>query len=85
MEKSKLSLEDIKLGDVVYASSLSNIIDTYITLVDCITTNTDVRGRIAYIGKELNEESSKVLDRNDNIMAIYNSSEEFSDEVSFDE
>lgn len=81
---SKTSL-DIKIGDIVYASSLSGILDTYITLVDCENLGTDIRGRVAYIGNTLNEESNKVLKENNNIMAIYNNSEEVDSEVTFDD
>ena len=85
MEKGKLSLADIKLGDIVYASSLSNICNIHIILVDCVNTNEDVRGRVAYIGDSLNSESDKIVEASNHIMGIYHTEDEFDEGVDYDE
>lgn len=85
MEKSKLSLADIKLGDIVYASSLNNICNVHIILVDCVNTNADVRGRVAYIGDSLNSESDKIVEASNHIMGIYHTEDEFDEGIDYDE
>lgn len=85
MKTAKLRLEDIKVGDIVSEESLSNIYNTYITLVDSRIVGEDIVGKIAYIGKDLNEESDRAVAENDNICAIYNDIDEVEGEVTYDE
>ena len=42
-------------------------------------------GKIAFIGKELGDESDRVVEENDNICAIYHDSAEIEGEVTYDE
>lgn len=70
MRKTSLSLSNIKVGDIVYASSLTNIFNIHIILADCVNIRADVKGRIVYIGETLNEDSDKIVDENNHIMCI---------------
>ena len=45
----------------------------------------DIIGKIAFIGKELGDESDRVVEENDNICAIYHDSAEIEGEVTYDE
>lgn len=81
----KLRLEDIKVGDIVSETSLSDIYNVYITLVDSKIVGEDIIGRIAYIGRDLNEEADRAVAENDHICAIYNDMDEIEGEVTYDE
>lgn len=81
----KLRLEDIRVGDIVSETSLSDIYNVYITLVDSKIVGEDIIGRIAYIGRDLDEEADKVVAENDNICAIYNDMDQVEGEVTYDE
>lgn len=85
MEGMKLRLEDLRIGDTVAKSSLDNIYNMYITLVDSKVIDGDIIGRIAFIGQELGDESDRIEEENDNICAIYHDSSEIEDEVTYDE
>ena len=85
MKSAKLSLEDIRVGDIVSENSLSGIYNVYITLVDSKIVGEDIVGRIAYIGRDLNEEADRAVAENDNICAIYNDIDEVEGEVTYDE
>ena len=71
MQDLKLRLEDLRIGDVVTRSSLDEIYNVYITLVDSKVAEGDIIGKIAFIGRELDEKADKVIEENDNICAIY--------------
>ena len=85
MEGMRLRLEDLQVGDTVTKSSLDNIFNVYITLVDSKVIDGDIIGKIAFIGKELGDESDRVVEENDNICAIYHDSAEIEGEVTYDE
>ncbi len=85
MEGMRLRLEDLQVGDTVTKSSLDNIFNVYITLVDSKVIDGDIIGKIAFIGKELGDESDRVVKENDNICAIYHDSAEIEGEVTYDE
>ena len=85
MKSAKLRLEDIRVGDIVSENSLSGIYNVYITLVDSKIVGEDIVGRIAYIGRDLNEEADRAVAENDNICAIYNDIDEMEGEVTYDE
>ena len=85
MKSAKLRLEDIRVGDIVSENSLSGIYNVYITLVDSKIVGADIVGRIAYIGRDLNEEADRAVAENDNICAIYNDIDEVEGEVTYDE
>ena len=85
MKSAKLRLEDIRVGDSVSENSLSGIYNVYITLVDSKIVGEDIVGRIAYIGRDLNEEADRAVAENDNICAIYNDIDEVEGEVTYDE
>ena len=85
MQGVKLSLEDLHIGDMVSSSSLEEIYNVYITLVDSKIVGEDIVGRIAYIGRDLNEEADRAVAENDNICAIYNDIDEVEGEVTYDE
>lgn len=85
MKSAKLKLEDLRVGDIVSETSLSGIYNVYITLVDAKIVGEDIVGRIAYIGKDLNEEADRAVAENDNICAIYNDIDEVEGEVTYDE
>jgi hypothetical protein len=85
MEGMRLRLEDLQVGDTVTKSSLDNIFNVYITLVDSNVIDGDIIGKIAFIGKELGDESDRVVEENDNICAIYHDSAEIEGEVTYDE
>ena len=85
MKSAKLRLEDIRVGDIVSENSLSGIYNVYITLVDSKIVGEDIVGRIAYIGRDLNEEADRAVAENDNIYAIYNDIDEVEGEVTYDE
>ncbi|MCI9219275.1 MAG: hypothetical protein HFH94_06005 [Lachnospiraceae bacterium] len=85
MKSAKLRLEDIRVGDIVSENSLSGIYNVYITLVDSKIVGEDIVGRIAYIGRDLNEEADRAVAENDNICAIYNDIDEVEGEVTYDE
>jgi len=55
MEGMRLRLEDLQVGDTVTKSSLDNIFNVYITLVDSKVIDGDIIGKIAFIGKELGD------------------------------
>lgn len=63
----------------------TNIFNVYITLVDSKVIDGDIIGKIAFIGKELGDESDRVVEENDNICAIYHDSAEIEGEVTYDE
>ena len=67
MEGMRLRLEDLQVGDTGTKSSLDNIFNVYITLVDSKVIDGDIIGKIAFIGKELGDESGRVVEENDNI------------------
>lgn len=81
----KRRLEDIRVGDIVSEASLSEIYNVYITLVDSEIVDEEIIGRIAYIGRDLNEESDRAVAENDNICAIYHDISEVEGEVTYDE
>ena len=85
MEGMRLRLEDLQVGDTVTKSSLDNIFNVYITLVDSKVIDGDIIGKIAFIGKELGDESDRVVEENDNICAICHDSAEIEGEVTYDE
>ena len=85
MEGMRLRLEDLQVGDTVTKSSLDNIFNVYITLVDSKVIDGDIIGKIAFIGKELGDECDRVVEENDNICAIYHDSAEIEGEVTYDE
>ena len=85
MKSAKLRLEDIRVGDIVSENSLSGIYNVYITLVDSKIVGEDIVGRIAYIGRDLNEKADRAVAENDNICAIYNDIDEVEGEVTYDE
>ncbi len=85
MKSAKLKLEDLRVGDIVSETSLSGIYNVYITLVDAKIVGEDIVGRIAYIGRDLNEEADRAVAENDNICAIYNDIDEVEGEVTYDE
>lgn len=85
MEGMRLRLEDLQVGDTVTKSSLDNIFNVYITLVDSKVIDGDIIGKIAFIGKELGDESDRVVEENDNICTIYHDSAEIEGEVTYDE
>ncbi len=85
MKTTKLKLEDIKIGDIVSETSLRDIYNIYITLVDSKIIGGDIVGKVAYIGKELNAEADRVAEENDHICAIYNDFDEMEGEVTYDE
>ena len=85
MKSAKLRLEDIRVGDIVSENSISGIYNVYITLVDSKIVGEDIVGRIAYIGRDLNEEADRAVAENDNICAIYNDIDEVEGEVTYDE
>ena len=85
MKSAKLRLEDIRVGDIVSENSLSGIYNVYITLVDSKIVGEDIVGRIAYMGRDLNEEADRAVAENDNICAIYNDIDEVEGEVTYDE
>lgn len=85
MQGLKLRLEDLHIGDMVSSSSLEQIYNVYITLVDSKIVDGDIVGRIAFIGQELGEESDYVAEANDNICAIYHDRAEVEGEVTYDE
>lgn len=85
MGTSQLSLDNLRIGMVVRQSSLSQIFDTYITLVDSKLIDGDIEGTVAYIGDDLNDESDRISMENDGICAIYNSRDEYEGEVTYDE
>ena len=81
----KLKLEDLHIGDLVSSSSLEEIYNVYITLVDSEIVNGDIIGRIAFIGRELGDEADYVAEQYDNICAIYHDRAEVEGEVTYDE
>lgn len=85
MEGLKLRLEDLHIGDTVSGSSLDQIYNVYITLVDSRIIDGDIVGKVAFIGRELGEESDHVVEANDNICAIYHDRAEVEGEVTYDE
>ena len=85
MEGMRLRLEDLQVGDTVTKSSLDNIFNVYITLVDSKVIDGDIIGKIAFIGKELGDESDRVVEENDNICAIYHDSAEIEGAGTYDE
>ena len=85
MEGMRLRLEDLQVGDTVTKSSMDNIFNVYITLVDSKVIDGDIIGKIAFIAKELGDESDRVVEENDNICAIYHDSAEIEGEVTYDE
>ena len=85
MKSEKLRLEDIKVGDIVSETALSDIYNVYITLVDSKIVGEDIIGRIAYIGRNLNAEADRAVEENDNICAIYNDLDEVRGEIMYDE
>lgn len=85
MQDLKLRLEDLRIGDVVTRSSLDEIYNVYITLVDSKVAEGDIIGKIAFIGRELDEKADKVIEENDNICAIYHDEDEVEGEVTYDD
>lgn len=85
MQDLKLRLEDLRIGDVVTRSSLDEIYNVYITLVDSKVAEGDIIGKIAFIGRELDEKADKVIEENDNICAIYHDGDEMEGEVTYDD
>lgn len=85
MQNLKLRLEDLRIGDIVTRSSLDEIYNVYITLVDSRVTEGDIIGKIAFIGRELGAESDRIAEENDNICAIYNDVDEMEGEVTYDD
>mgnify|MGYP000597321700 CR=1 FL=1 len=85
MTANSLKREDIHIGMEVMASSLRDILDTYITLVDSVWQDGDVFGRIAFIGSEITPEADRVSEENSNVFAIYNARDEYEGEVTYDE
>ena len=85
MQDLKLRLEDLRIGDVVTRSSLDEIYNVYITLVDSKVAEGDIIGKIAFIGLELDEKADKVIEENDNICAIYHDGDELEGEVTYDD
>lgn len=81
----ELTINDIHIGMIVAESWLRKIYDTYITLVDAERRDTDVFGRIAFIGSEMSPDAGEVMENNDHVYSIYNSKEEDEGEVVFDE
>lgn len=85
MQGVKLSLEDLHIGDIVSSSSLEEIYNVYVTLVDSKIIDGDIVGRIAFIGQELGAESDYVVETNDKICAIYHNRAEVEGEETCDE
>lgn len=81
----QLMLNDLHIGMRVSESSLRNIFDTYITLVDSRIENDDIIGTIAFIGNALTAEADAIIDTHDNICSIYNSRDESSGMVTCDD
>lgn len=81
----QLTLNDLHIGMRVNESSLRNIFDTYITLVDSRTENNGIVGTIAFIGNVLTPDADAIIDTHDNICSIYNSRDEAEGEVTYDE
>ena len=80
-----LKLEDINIGDKVYKSNLDGIYDTYIILINSKLVNNDIYGEIAFIGKELNEQSTEIAFSGQTPCSIYNDKEEFEGNITYDE
>lgn len=81
----KYTLPELKLGMEVKIDELSNILDTYIILVDVYKVGKDLAGKIGFIGEELTAEVSKLRSPDRAITSVYNNSTEIGDDVTYDE
>ena len=57
-----LSLDELKLGDIVKVSQIEHIVGVHIILLNCeiLGDGEDLQGEIGFIGKGLNDESNKL-------------------------
>lgn len=76
MAEKRYKLEELKIGMRVTVRELDNILDTYIILIDVVPyTIYDIRGSIAFIGKEPTREIDEIVNKNkDNVFGVYNDS-----------
>ena len=84
----KLSINDIKVGMNVSDFELSDIMDMHIILVDAVTQDDeygDTIGKIAFIGKELDDTVSELFKPGSKTCHIYKSSEYANGDVTYAE
>lgn len=84
MNKPLLRLEDLHVGMIVSYKQLSNIYDTYITLINVKDIDDDWVGEIAFIGKDRNDKSNIRAGQAKSICAIFHPSVDELDGVSYD-
>lgn len=85
MSDKRYKLEDLKIGMRVTILELSEIYDTYIILINTESLGiNDLKGDIAYIGKELTPESTRIV-MSHKTFGVYNDSMEVEGDVSYDD
>lgn len=85
MSDKRYKLEDLKIGMPVKVSELSNIYNMHIILIGAEwCEDGDVKGKIAYIGEELTEESDNIIISN-KVRGVYNEHLDIEGEVFYDE
>ena len=82
-ELRKLTLEELTIGMQVTAEQLSDIYDTYMIIQ--YDNNTDIVGKLVYIGKTQTDEYGKWFMQSKPITPIYNDKEELEDMAVYDE
>lgn len=82
-ELKKLTLEELTIGMQVTAEQLSDIYDTYMIIQ--YDNNTDIVGKLVYIGKTQTDEYDKWFMQSKPITPIYNDKEELEDMAVYDE
>ena len=82
-ELRKLTLEELTIGMQVTAEQLSDIYDTYMIIQ--YDNNTDIVGKLVYIGKTQTDEYDKWFMQSKPITPIYNDKEELEDMAVYDE
>lgn len=85
MAEKRYKLEELKVGMRVTVKELSDVLDTYIILINIESLGFDnVIGDIAYIGKELTPESTRIV-MNHKTFGVFNESGLYYGKYSYDD
>ncbi len=79
--REKLGLKDIHVGMRVYSEQLSDIYDTWIILYKPKNIKMEEDGIIGFIGKETNQESSRLYTRDNIITPIFHDSMDLEEDI----
>ena len=80
-----MTIDDIKVGNIVRVSQLQSIYNTHIFLADCktIERGRDTKGRIVYIGSDVNSESDRILSESSHTYCFYKDGAEDDTDIDF--